>query len=116
VGGDPISDSDGDGVFDGQTFDAEIAVDTACPPDAVVLTPRPGSATPSPKPSASPTVEAKPTSPVDSPTPGATPPKANNNEDSTWTSNTWIAGYAVGGLAVLLVGAALVTVARRRSG
>ena len=115
VGGHPISDADGDGVFDGQTFDATIAVDTACPPDAVVLTPRPGSATPSPSPSVSPTTEPQPTSAVGSPTPAATPPN-ENDEGSTWTSRSWIAGYIAGAVVVLLAGAALLAVARRRGG
>ena len=115
VAGNPISDADGDGVFDGQTFDAEIAVDAACPPDAVVLTPRPGSASPSPRPSASPTVEVEPTDAVGSATPAATPPN-ESDDDSTWTGTTWIAGYVVGGLVVLLAGAALLVVIRRRAG
>jgi hypothetical protein len=114
VAGNPISDADGDGVFDGQTFDAEIAVDTACPPDAAVLTPRPGSATASPRPSVSPTVSAQPTSTFASPTPAPTPAK-ENDEGSSWTSSTWIAGYVLAGLAVLLAGAALLVFIRRRA-
>jgi hypothetical protein len=114
VAGNPISDADGDGVFDGQSFDAEIAVDTACPPDAVVLPARPGSATASPRPSASPTVSAQPTSTVASPTPTPTPAK-ENDEGSSWTSSTWIAGYVVAGLAILLAGAALLVLIRRRA-
>ena len=113
VRNDPISDSDGDGVFDGQLFDAEIAVDTACPPDTVVITPRPGSVSPSPSASVSPTVTAEPTSVV-RPTPAATPPN-ENEEGSTWTSGPWIAAYVVGGIAVLLAGAALFVIARRRT-
>ena len=112
VRNDPISDSDDDGVFDGPLFDAEIAVDTACPPDTVVITPRPGSASPSPNASVSPTVTAEPTSVV-RPTPAATPPN-ENEEGSTWTSDPWIAAYVVGGIAVLLVAAALFAVVRRR--
>ena len=115
VAGNPISDADGDGVFDGQTFDAEIAVDTACPPDASVLTPPPGTPSPSPRPSVSPTVSAEPTGTAGSPTPAATTPKEDDG-GSTWTGTAWIAGYVVAGLAVLLGGSALLVLNRRRAG
>ena len=114
VRGDPISDSDGDGFFDGQVFDAQIAVDTACPPDTVVLTPRPGSASPSPRLSVSPTLEPEPTGAAASPTPANRLP--NGSEDSTWTGRPWIVGYVIAGVAALLAGVALLAVVRRRVG
>jgi hypothetical protein len=114
VGGDPILDEDGDGIFDGQVFDAEIAVDTDCPPDMAVLTPGPASVSPSPRPTTSPTVRPVPATVIASPTPAETPP--NEDEDSTWTGRPWIIGYVIAGVVVLLAGVALTAVMRRRAG
>jgi len=130
--GEGIDDLDGDGFFDGQIFDAQIAVDTACPTDGVVPTATRAAATPSPTSPASPTVETTPavtetataTPPATSPTPTAevaspTPggPAATEDEGSTWTDLPWIIGYVVAGLAVLAVaGVALLAATRRRAG
>lgn len=132
VRGDPIDDLDDDGFFDGQIFDAQIAVDTACPTDGAVPTATRAAATPSPTSPASPTVETTPevtetataTPPAASPTPTAavaspTPGQAlpTDDEGSTWTSLPWIIGYVVAGLAALLVaGVALLAVTRRGAG
>jgi hypothetical protein len=114
VRGDPILDVDGDGIFDGQVFDAEIAVDTACPPDMATLTPGPTSVSPSPTPTGSLTAQPEPTNVTVSPTPTETP--SNGNEDSTWTDRPWIIGYVIAGVVVLLAGVALLAVMRRRAG
>ncbi len=132
VRGDPIDDLDDDGFFDGQIFDAQIAVDTACPTDGAVPTATRAAATPSPTSPASPTVETTPevtetatatpaavsptpTAAVASPTPGQALP--TDDEGSTWTSLPWIIGYVVAGLAALLVaGVALLAVTRRGAG
>jgi len=130
--GEGIDDLDGDGFFDGQIFDAQIAVDTACPADGVVPTATRAAATPSPTSPASPTVETTPaatetataTPPAASPTPTAevaspTPggPLATEDEGSTWTDPPWVIGYVVAGLAALAVaGVALLAVTRRRAG
>jgi hypothetical protein len=130
IRGEGIDDLDNDGFFDGQIFDAQIAVDTACPPDGVVPTATRAAASPSPTSAASPTVEttpavtetatanppaasATPTAVVASPTPGG--PLATEDEGSTWTGLPWIIGYVVAGVAALAVaGAALLSVTRRR--
>ena len=132
IHGNPIDDLDNDGLFDGQNSAAQIAVDTACPPEVVVPTATRADASPSPTSPASPTVKTTPaltktatatppaasptaTAVVVSPTPGERPP--TENEGSTWTGRPWIVGYVVGGLAVLLAGGlALLTVTRRRVG
>ena len=130
--GDPIDDVDDDGFFDGQIFDAQIAVDTACPTDGVSPTPTQVAVTPSPTSPASPTAETTPavtetataTAPATSPTATAevaspTPdgPLATEDEGSTWTGLPWIVGYVVAGLVVLVVaGVALVAITRRRTG
>lgn len=130
--GEGIDDLDGDGFFDGQIFDAQIAVDTACPTDGVVPTATRAAATPSPTSPASPTVETTPavtetataTPPATSPTPTAevaspTPggPAATEDDGSTWTDLPWVIGYVVAGLAVLAVaGVALLAATRRRAG
>ena len=131
VHGDPIGDLNSDTLFDGQISAAQIAVDTACPPEAVVPTATRAAASPSPTSPASPTVKATPavtktatatppaasptaTAVVASPTPGERPP--TENEGSTWTGRPWVIGYVVGGLAVLLAGGvALLAVTRRRA-
>jgi hypothetical protein len=126
VHGDPIDDLDSDGLFDGQISAAQIAVDTACPPEAGGPTPTRVAASPSPTSPASPTVKATPgvpktatasptaTAVLASPTPGERPP--TENEGSTWTGRPWIVGYVVGGLAVLLAGGVvLLAVTRRRA-
>ena len=124
--GNPIDDLNNDTFFDGQISAAQIAVDTACPPEGVVATPTRTAASPSPTSPASPTVKATPgvpktatasptaTAVVASPTPGERPPTENG--DSTWTGRPWVIGYVVGGLAVLLAGGvALLAVTRRRA-
>jgi hypothetical protein len=132
VRGEGIDDLDGDGFFDGQIFDAQIAVDTACPTDGVVPTATRAAATPSPTSPASPTVETTPavtetataTAPAASPTATAevaspTPdgPLTTEDDGSTWTGLPWIVGYVVAGLVVVVVaGVALVAVTRRRPG
>ena len=132
IHGDPIDDLDNDGFFDGQIFDAQIAVDTACPTDGSTPTATPVAATPSPTSPASPTVETTPavtetaaaTPATASPTPTAvvaspTPeqPQSTEDEGSTWTSVPWVIGYVIAGLAVLLVaGVVLLAVTRRGAG
>ena len=127
VRGDPIDDLDNDGFFDGQGFNAQIAVDMACPPDMIVFPATPAVTSPSPRPVASPSIEATPmpaktltASPtaaaaVTSLAPGEALP--TENESSTWTSRPWIMGYVIGGLAALLAGGvALLAATRRRAG
>jgi hypothetical protein len=111
---DPILDENGDGIFDGQVFDAQIAVDTDCPPDMATFTPRPSSVSPSPAPTISPTAPPEPTGVVFSPTPAETP--SDGNEDSSWTGHPWIIGYVAAGAVVLLAGVTLLAVMRRRAG
>lgn len=129
--GEPILDLDRDGFFDGPIANAQIAVDTACPggtpaasPTAHAASPTPTSATsPTPAgPPGSPTPETTPplaqtvtaTPPPASPTPGS--PGATEDEGSPWTGGPAIIGYALGGLAVLLVaGIGLLSIRRGRA-
>jgi len=116
----PIGDLDGDGFFDGPIANAEIAVDGTCPgriplPSPTVI---PASPTPEPSPSAIPDATAAPTG-----TPTATaaasptvPASPTDDEGSAWTGGPAIIGYILGGLAaVLLGGAALLAIRRRRA-
>lgn len=134
--GDSIDDADNDGLFDGQISAAQIAVDTACPPDTVAPTATQPAASPSPTSPASPTVATTPTvtpavtktatatpsavrptptAVVASPTPTKTLP-TDNSEGSNWTGRPWIVAYVAGGLAVLLAaGVALLAITRRRA-
>jgi hypothetical protein len=129
--GELMSDLDGDGYFDGPIANAQIAVDTACP-ESTPATPTAHAASPRPTPTISPTAER----PGGSPTPDETPPlsqtvtatppaatrtpgstTATENEGSAWTGDPAIIGYVVGGLAVVLLGgAALLAITRRRAG
>jgi len=126
-----IGDLDGDGFFDGQIANAEIAVGATCPERTPLASPTviPASPTPESSPSAVPdataaptgtptaTVAASPTAtvPAASPTPGST--VATEDGGSAWTGGPAIIGYVLGGLAAVLVGGAvLLSVRRRRAG
>jgi cell division septation protein DedD len=108
--GEPISDLDGDGFFDGPISNAEIAVDTLCSAGTPVATPTVPSASPSPTAPASPAVETPSASPTprtpaaatSTPTPASSAP--TEDEGSAWTGGPAIIGYVLGGLAVLLLG------------
>jgi hypothetical protein len=121
-----MGDVDGDSFFDGPIAKAQIAVDTACPGGSPVASPTAPPVSPSQTPSASPTGETTPTAtaPVASPTatavlasptPGGS--AATEDEGSAWTGGPAIIGYVLGGLAaVLVVAAVLVIVRGRRAG
>ena len=115
-----IGDLDGDGFFDGPIANAEIMVGGTCPgatplPSPTVIAESP---TPEPSPSAIPDATATPTG-----TPTATaaasptvPASPTEDEGSAWTGGPAIIGYILGGLAaVLLGGAALLAIRRRRA-
>ncbi len=116
-----IGDLDSDGFFDGSIANAQIAVDTACPGRTPLPSPTvtPASPTLEPSPSAIPDATAAPTG-----TPTATvaasptvPASPTDDEGSAWTGGPAIIGYVLGGLAaVLLGGAALLAIRRRRAG
>jgi hypothetical protein len=115
-----IGDVDGDGFFDGPIANAEIAVDTPCPGGTPVASPTgeataASTGTPTATAAASPTVPASPTATAAaSPTMPASP---TEDEGSAWTGGPAIIGYVLGGLAVVLLGgAALLGVRRRRAG
>jgi hypothetical protein len=133
----PIGDADGDPYFDGPISDAQIAVDVPCP-DGFAATPATSpaaAASPQPSPADGGTPVLTAVSTVTStatavpPSPGATRPAtpsasptaaggpiANDDDGSDWTSGPFIIAYVVGGgLAVLLLGGAILSVVRRRS-
>jgi hypothetical protein len=128
--GELMSDLNGDGFFDGPIANAQIAVDAACP-ESTPASPTAHAASPSPTPTISPTAER----PGGSPTPDKTPPlsqtvtltppaatrtpgspTATETEGTPWTGGLAIMGYVAGGLAVVLLGgAALLAIRRRRA-
>jgi len=129
--GEPISDPDGDGFFDGPIVNAQIAVNAPCPGGTPVASPTAHAASPTPTSAISPTPERPPGSPTPETTPTivqtvpATPPSASptpgslvptEDEGSAWTGGPAIIGYILGGLAaVLLGGAVLLAIGRRRA-
>lgn len=127
----PIGDVDGDGFFDSQISNAQIAVDTGCPGGTPGASPTAPAASPTPTSAISPTAETTPTmtetvaatpapasptprTPVASPTPES--PVATEDGGSPWTGVPAIIGYALGGLAVLLLaGVGFLGTRRRRA-
>jgi hypothetical protein len=117
-----ITDLNDDGFFDGPIANAEITVDGACPSGTPLvsptLIPTPAATpkrTPAPTAAASPTAPASPTlsTPVGSPTPGA---PAEDGETSSDDGPPWMIAYVGGAVAaVLLGGAALLAIGRRRA-
>jgi hypothetical protein len=127
-----ISDLNGDGFFDGPIANAEIAVGGTCPsgtplapptsiPTAVPTAPSSPEATATPTgtptatAAASPTVPASPTvsTPVASPTPGG---PAEGEGSSSDDGPPWMIAYVGGAVAaVLLGGAVLLAIGRRRA-
>jgi hypothetical protein len=125
----PIGDADGDGFFDSQILNAQIAVDTACPGDTPGVSPTAPPASPTPTAAISPTAETTPTMtetvtatpPPASPTPrtplaSPTPenPVTTEDEGSPWTGVPAIIGYVLGGLAVLFLASVGFLGTRRR--
>lgn len=129
VNAESISDSDGDGFFDGPITNAEIVVGGACPGGTPLPSPT-STATPVPTASSSPeptetptaTAAASPTAPVSptvgtptaSPTPGAPGQDGGTSSDD---GPPWVViASVVGGVAaVLLAGASLLVIRRRRA-
>ena len=126
----PIGDANGDEFFDGPVFNAQIAVDRACPPGAA-QTPLPAAsgspaaasppagtpgatAEPSGTAAAAPTnATATPAGATASPTP--TRPSSADNGGTDWGSPSFIAAYAAAGaVAVAAVGGVAFLGARRR--
>lgn len=127
----PISDADEDGYFDGPIFNAQIAVDEACPSGTPVATPTTAPVSPSPSLTGTPAAETPITSPspqtstaatrTSTPTPQPASPTAadanpRDDGDSAWTGGPAIIGYVLGGLAVmLLAGIGFLSIRRSRA-
>jgi hypothetical protein len=128
-----IADSDGDGFFDGPIANAEIAVGTTCPEGTPLPTPTliPGSPTPGSLPSATPAATVAPAgtptataaaSPTVLASPTATAPAASataggpGGGEGTPSDNgpPWVIAYVGGAVAVVLLGGATLFAIRRR--
>jgi len=110
VRGGAIADANGDGFFDAPPANAQIAVDRPCPAGAPPpIATLPASPTLGPTPAATETATAT--------APPATPPPATGGEDEMWTGRQWVIGYvAAGAVALLVAGAGLLALRRRRPG
>jgi hypothetical protein len=121
----PIGDTNGDVIFDGTVFNAQIAVDRDCPPgtEPTVL-PSPATASPT---SSSGTTVASPTATeapsgttgprqTATPAPSSTPDNPDGSDGNDWNSPVFMAAYvAAGAVAVIaLAGVALLGIRRRR--
>jgi hypothetical protein len=91
--GDPIGDTNGDKIFDGPIFNAEIRIGEPCP----TATP---TATPTPTPTLTPTVTATPT-PTATATRTPTPTATGTSTATATPTRTPGTGPAVGGIAEL---------------
>lgn len=132
-----LGDSNGDGIYDGTVFNAQIAVDRDCPPgSAATPSPAPSvkataspavpgdktpaanvTGTPGASTTSSPTSQAtstpRPATP--SPTPTATP--SSDGDGPNWNSPGLVAAYvATGVVATLAIGGLALFGARRRGG
>lgn len=136
----PLGDSNGDEIFDGTTFNAQIAVDRDCPRspagtpspspttgEATASPAVPGSETPGPAgtgtgtPPAtsigSPTSQATPTTRPTTPSPTSTATPSSENGGTDWNSPALVAAYVgAAAVAALAVGGLALLGARRRSG
>ena len=131
----PLGDSNGDEIFDGTVFNAQIAVDRDCPPDTPSPSPGPGEASPTapsgetPGPAgtgtgtppatsiSSPTTQATSTTRPATPSPTSTATPFSEDGGTNWNSPAFVAAYvAAAAVATLAVGGLALLGARRRSG
>jgi len=127
-----LGDSNGDGIFDGTVFNAQIAVDRDCPPGSAA-TPSPGTATPAvpgdntptangtetpgASTTSSPTSQATSTPRPATPAPTSTARPSSDDDGTNWNSPGLVAAYvAAGVVATLAVGGLALLGARRRGG
>ena len=125
----PIGDGNGDEIFDGTIFNAQIAVGRDCPPGAAATvlpsptaSPTGGSETTTPSPTGTGTPPGTtPASPgpgetaTAPPSPTPTPSSSDGDGGSNWNSPAFVAAYvAAGAVAVLAVGGLALLGARRR--
>jgi len=135
----PLGDGNGDEIFDGTVFNAQIAVDRDCPPDTAPTpspvssaegtaspaapgdgTPGPdgtGTGTPPATSISSPTSQATSTTRPATPNPTSTATPSSEDGGTDWNSPALIAAYvAAAAVATLAVGGLALLGARRRSG